>query len=80
MKIRKTIPSLDQRIPAPPANEFPNWHRDQAILNADPRTAGKTYDDLLANAALETSEHEHESVTTPDGHGAYCRVCGDTLA
>ena len=23
---------------------------------------------------------EHESVTTPDGHGAYCKHCGETLA
>jgi hypothetical protein len=22
----------------------------------------------------------HESVTTPDGHGAYCKHCGETLA
>lgn len=25
-------------------------------------------------------EHECLSVTTPDGHGAYCAVCGETLA
>lgn len=22
----------------------------------------------------------HESATTPDGHGAFCRFCGETLA
>lgn len=25
-------------------------------------------------------DHACESVTTPDGHGAYCRICGETLA
>ena len=24
--------------------------------------------------------HRCVSITTPDGHGAYCRICGDTLA
>ena len=22
----------------------------------------------------------HESITTPEGHGAYCKHCGETLA
>ena len=22
----------------------------------------------------------HESITTPDGHGAYCKYCGETVA
>jgi hypothetical protein len=28
----------------------------------------------------EDDGHACESVTTADGHGAYCRICGETLA
>jgi len=46
---------------------------------SDPRDVARDvqeaeWDDLDANAC------RCESVTTPDGHGAYCRYCGETLA
>lgn len=36
-------------------------------------------DRLLDLAASLPASCPHVSQTTPDGHGAFCRVCGETL-
>ena len=34
---------------------------------------------LHHNAEPDAEPCQHESVTTADGHGAYCKYCGETL-
>ena len=41
------------------------------------READKLMDGL--STAWEEPNCKHESETTADGHGAYCRICGETL-
>lgn len=34
----------------------------------------------LVKQILPSKSCQHESVVTPDGHGAYCKWCAETLA
>jgi len=40
----------------------------------------QTAQDIANRRAYYKAPCNHESVTTPDGNGAYCRHCGETLA
>lgn len=49
------------------------------------RPRGPFVDETAALGAAMTDDTygddcAHESHTTPDGHGAFCRFCGETLA
>ena len=46
----------------------------KAYLGADGYGVGCTWE------IVSEDEHECESVTTADGNGAYCAICGETLA
>lgn len=71
----------------------PTTFRTEAAKVLALPSAGESIDHLLARlrhcgpegerlrrAYLLPEPHACESITTADGHGAYCKHCGDTLA